>query len=80
VGVVELFELAQGLEQVPLVPDQGPIEELASAGLHPSFHDRVHSRHLNAAEYDLDPRVLEDGVEQGWELAGSSPPASAFPA
>jgi hypothetical protein len=25
VGVVELLELAQGAQQVPLVPDQGPV-------------------------------------------------------
>ena len=35
VGVVELLELAQCVQQVPLVPDQGPVEQLASAGLHP---------------------------------------------
>ncbi|MFF2502386.1 hypothetical protein ACFVTY_03185 [Streptomyces sp. NPDC058067] len=34
-GVVEVFELAQSLEQMPLVPDQGSIEELAPAGLPP---------------------------------------------
>jgi hypothetical protein len=26
VGVLELLELAQGVQQVPLVPDQGPVE------------------------------------------------------
>jgi hypothetical protein len=26
VPVVELFELAQGVEQVPLVPDQGAVQ------------------------------------------------------
>ncbi|MFE9207609.1 hypothetical protein [Micromonospora sp. NPDC007230] len=26
VSVVELFELVQGVEQVPLVPDQGPVQ------------------------------------------------------
>ena len=26
VSVVELFELVQGVEQVPLAPDQGPVQ------------------------------------------------------
>jgi hypothetical protein len=33
VSIVELFELVQGLEQMPLVPNQRPIQELATAGL-----------------------------------------------
>ena len=37
VGVVVLFELAQGVEQVALVPDQGAVQQFASAGLHPAF-------------------------------------------
>jgi len=43
VGVVELFELAQGMEQVPLVPDQGAVQQLAPTGLHPPLHDRSFS-------------------------------------
>src|SRR4051795_12741930 len=43
VSVVELLELAQGVEQVPLVPDQGPVQQFVAAGLHPSLHDRVHA-------------------------------------
>jgi hypothetical protein len=46
VGVVELLELPQGMEEVPLVPDQRVVEEFASAGLHPSLHERVNQRHL----------------------------------
>jgi hypothetical protein len=41
VPVVEVLELAQGVEQVLLVPDQGPVEQLAATGQHPSLHDRV---------------------------------------
>jgi hypothetical protein len=33
------------LTQVPLVPDQGPVEQLAAAGPHPSLHNRGHPRH-----------------------------------
>ena len=41
VGVIELLELAQGVEQVRLVPDQGPVEQLAPASADPAFGDRV---------------------------------------
>jgi hypothetical protein len=27
------------VEQVPLVPDQGPVQQFTAAGLHPPFHD-----------------------------------------
>ncbi|WP_181923543.1 hypothetical protein [Streptomyces inhibens] len=62
-SVVELLELAQRVEQVPLVSDQGPVQQFTPAGLHPPFHERVHSRHPNTAEYDLDPRIGKDGIE-----------------
>jgi hypothetical protein len=41
VAVIELLELAQGVQQMPLIPDQGPVEQLAAAGQHPALHDRV---------------------------------------
>jgi hypothetical protein len=44
VGVVELLEFAQCMQQVLLVPDQGPAEQLAAAGLHPPFDDGVGRR------------------------------------
>src|SRR6266536_3257175 len=47
-----------------LVPDKGSVEQFAAAGPHPSFHDRVHAGHLDAAAYDLDAGVGQDGVEQ----------------
>jgi hypothetical protein len=59
--------------EVCLVPDQGAVEQLAAAGLHPAFHDRVHSRHLNPAEYRFDAGVSEDGVDQAEELAVAVP-------
>ena len=79
-GVVELLELTQSVQQVPLVPDQGPVEQLAAASLHPTLHDRVHSRHLNTAEHDLDPGLLEHGVEQVRELAVAVPDQEPHPA
>jgi hypothetical protein len=44
---------------VPLVPDQGPVEQLAAAGLHPSLHERVHSRHSSPADRPLAPVLRE---------------------
>jgi hypothetical protein len=52
-----------------LVPDQHAVEQLVAAGLDPPFHDRIHSRHADAAEHGLDPGVGEDGVEQGGVFA-----------
>ena len=37
--VVEAFELPQGVEQVVLVPDQGPVQQLTTTGLHPPLHN-----------------------------------------
>jgi hypothetical protein len=57
VRVVELLEHAQCLQQVRLVPDQGPVEQLATAGLHPSLHDRV------APHRQLHPiRMIDTGL------------------
>lgn len=53
---------------MPLVPDQGPVQQLAAAGLHPALHEGVHTRHADPAEHDLDSRVFEEGVEQFGEL------------
>jgi hypothetical protein len=39
-----------------------------AAGLHPPFHDRIHTRHPYASEHGRDPGVGEDPVEQGREL------------
>jgi hypothetical protein len=44
-----------------------------SARLHPAFHDRIHSRHLDPAQYDLAPGVHEHGVKQAGELAVAIP-------
>jgi hypothetical protein len=47
--VVALLELAQDVQEVALVPVQRSIEQFAAAGLYPSFHNRVHSRCLDAS-------------------------------
>ena len=57
------------MKQVPLVPDEGAVQEFASAAADPAFHDRVHSWDADSAEDDLDARVGEDVVEQGGEFA-----------
>jgi hypothetical protein len=52
--VVEGLELAQRVDQVGVVPDQGAAQELTPAGLHPPFHDRIHPRNADAAGDNLD--------------------------
>jgi len=49
VFVVVAFVLAQGVRQMGLIPDQGPVEQFVAAGLDPGFHDRVHPRYPDAA-------------------------------
>jgi len=66
-----MFEFVQGVHEVLLVPDQGPVQQLMPAGLDPALHDRIHAWHLDATEYDLDTCVGEDGVEQVGEFAVS---------
>jgi hypothetical protein len=58
---------AQDGHQVAPVPDQGPVQQLASAAADPAFHDRVHSRRLNRGADHPDASGLEDGVECGGE-------------
>lgn len=69
VSVVEPFELAQGVEQMSLVPDQGTVQQFVSAGLHPAFHDRVHAGDADSGGDDLDALGLEDGFEGSGVLA-----------
>ncbi len=68
-GIVESLELPQSAAEVALAPDQRAVQQLTPTRLHPPLHGRVHSRHLDPAEHDLDPRVLQDGVEQLRKLA-----------
>lgn len=57
--VEERFELAQRMKQ------------MATAGLHPPLHDRIHSRHPDSGQHDLDARIGQDGVEECGELTVS---------
>jgi hypothetical protein len=63
--VLKTLELAQGTRQVPLVPKQGPVQQIV-AGLDPQLHHRVHSRHLDAGEHDLNACARSYRVEQPW--------------
>src|SRR5690242_17726063 len=78
--VVEVLELPQRMQEVMLIPDERAVQQLVTACLHPSFHDRIHPRHLDSTEHCLDTRVLEDCVEQAGELAVAVPDQEPRPA
>jgi hypothetical protein len=65
--VVDLVR-AQDPLQMGLVPDEGPVEELAPAPADPAFDDRVHARRLDVAEHGPDPGIGEHRVECGGEI------------
>ncbi len=67
--VVVRFVLAHRVEQVRLVADEHPVEQLVPTGLNRPFHDGVHAWHLDTGEYDLDGGVGEDRVEH-WRVFG----------
>jgi hypothetical protein len=73
VVVVEVLELPEGVQEVALVPEERAVQEFVPAGLHPAFHDRIHSWHLDSAEYSFDARVSEDDVEQAGETCRRGP-------
>src|ERR1044072_8875132 len=79
-SVVKPLELPQCIEQVPVLPDQGPVQQFTPAGLHPTLHDRVHARHPGTAENDLDPHIGKDSIEQGGELLVPVPDQEPHPA
>jgi hypothetical protein len=72
VPVVEAFEPPLRVQQVALVPDQGPVQQLTTAGLHPPLHDRIHAGLPDAAEHDPDTRISQDGFEQFRDLPSRS--------
>jgi hypothetical protein len=72
VGVVEVLVLAQHGYQVVLVPDQRPVQQLASAAADPPLDDRIHPRRLNGGADNPDASGLEDFIECGGELASRS--------
>jgi hypothetical protein len=68
VSVVEGLVPAQGVQEVALVPDQGPIQQFRAAGLYPALHERVHPRYSNAGGDSLHAGIGHQGVEGGREL------------
>jgi len=69
--VVAGFELAERMEKVALAPDQGAVQQLASARLYPALHEAVHAQYLDAGRDDLQPGVGRQGVEGVGELGVS---------
>jgi len=67
VGVVEVLVLAQDGHQVPLIPDQGPVQQLTAAAANPAFHDRIHARRLNSGADNPDTSGPEDLIEGSGE-------------
>jgi hypothetical protein len=67
-GVVVHLVCAEGVQEMPLVVDQGSVEKFSTAGPYPPLHDRVHPGGSGAAADGRDPSVGEDRVEQGWVL------------
>nr|WP_232320187.1 hypothetical protein [Herbidospora daliensis] len=66
---MELFVLVQGMPEMAFVPQQAAVEKFVEAGLHPPFHDRVHSRHPDTREHGLNASLGEDLVHERRELA-----------
>ena len=67
VGVAGGLVVAQDDHQMPLVPYQGPVQQLAPAAAGPAFHDRVHPWRLDGGADDPDARGLEDRAGRGGE-------------
>ena len=78
--VIAVLELPERVQKMALVPDERAVQEFTAAGLHPAFHDGVHSRHLDPAGHHFDARLSEDGVEQGGKLAVAVPDQEPRPA
>jgi hypothetical protein len=81
VSVVKDLIFAQDAHQVPLIPDQGPVKQLAAAAADLPFHDRIHPRRLNRGADNPDVGGLEHRVERGGEAGVpvmQREPSSAF--
>lgn len=85
VSVVEVFELSRGVEQAAAVPDQQAVQKLATAGLHPAFHERVHARHRSPTPWKRPPQSPASTVRHAtptsfsrWLIGSSRSIANAF--
>jgi hypothetical protein len=66
--VVERLEVAQGVEQMALVPFEGAVRQFALAGLCPALHDGVHPGYPDTAVDDSRSGIGQHGVEGLREL------------
>jgi hypothetical protein len=57
------------MQQMPLISDQRAVQQLAAAGPHPAFDDRVDAGRLDTAPLGLDAGVGQDRIEHAWILA-----------
>jgi hypothetical protein len=71
VPVVVLDVLAQQLFEVSLIPDEGPVAELATHGADPAFRERVGDRRIRRGADDRGALAGEDCVERARELRGT---------
>lgn len=58
--------------ELVLVPDEGPVEELASDGSDPPFRERIGDRCRNGCLEDLESFGSEDFIERANELAAAT--------
>jgi hypothetical protein len=65
--VVDLV-LAQDPPQMGLVPDEGSVQQLATASPDPAFGDRLHAGRPDVAEHGSDAGIGEDRVEGRGEV------------
>ena len=67
VVVAGILVLAQHGHQVPLIPDQGVVQQLTPAAADPALHDRIHPRRLDRRADNPDASSPEHRVERGSE-------------
>jgi hypothetical protein len=68
VPIVVGLVLAENPPQMGMVPDEGSVQEFASAPSDPAFGDRNHSGRSEVAEYGPDCGIGEQRVEYGGEV------------
>src|SRR5437762_2356027 len=66
--IVVNLVLAQDPPQMSLAPDEGSVQQPATASPNPAFGDRVHTGRPDIAEHGPDASVGEDSVERAGEV------------
>jgi hypothetical protein len=72
VGVVVLRELAQGVEQMVLVPDQGAVQQFVPTGLYPACSLTRLPLFISAGQRSSAPSVRAGGVVNAVACAGDA--------